>query len=47
MIEKLRQFLFGERPEWEEYDRVTDKKGRIHILFIDKKKGRFKKVWLD
>lgn len=47
MIEKIRQFLFGDPPKWEEYDRVIDKKGRIHILFIDKEKGKFKKVYLD
>ena len=47
MIYKLRNYLFGPPSKWEEYERVVDKKGRIRILFIDKEKGRFKKVYLD
>lgn len=47
MIKKLRQYLFGDPPKWEEFTRVVDKKGRTNILFIDSTRSKFKKIYID
>ncbi len=47
MIYLLRKFLFGPPPSWEEYERFTSKSGKMTILFMDKKRGLFRKVYVE